>query len=790
MKNVKNLMLLLFFPIAVCAQYTIKGTVEDSNNIPISFANIYVQDATEKIVSGGVSDDDGVFEFSLNEGQYRLVVSFLGYKEASQTINVTSDLDLGAITLETDNVELAEVVVTQKKKIFERKIDRFVFNVENSPSLTGGIATDALKVTPGISLDDQGITLIGKSSLRVMVEGKLLNLSGVPLMDFLSSIPAGDIKSIEVITNPPAKYAVEGNSGLINIIYKRNKSDSWYNSTSGSFIRSLESQYSISNNLNYKKGKTSFILSLSAKQGDLLHREFSDSFQPDLETEVFNGFIKSQEGINGSLQYDYKVSNKVQIGVQYLGQFTKPSYFTEGSSSISRSLTTNEETINDIFSTDDRKNDVHSVNIFSEVKLDTIGSKISLNLAYFNYNSESALDVDSRNRADNILNFSNLNNSNQNLENSSVNLDFENPIKSTSLSYGVRFSNSVSKNDTDNFNTITGTPVFSENESDEFEFTEKNYAAYFNLKRNFGKKWSMQFGLRYEKTETEGVSFKLDRTDTNDYDKFFPTFYVSYKGNENNSYNFNYGKRISRPSFWALNPAPVFTSDITLNQGNPSLLPSFYDNLEFSHSYKDFLSTTIGFSRGTDGSAQVPVLNEAGQINYLNRNFYNINSFSISQNYQFNKISWFDTNFGFYLVYNDTEITDNDVSIEARNGWRLYGYNNNTFIFGKKKRFRFRTNFWFNTPFRTLYYDFDGNYKLDLSLNYNAKRWNFSMTFSDVFNSRQNDAFSFVNGITYRSASWYNNQNLRFSATYKIGSNLGLRSRRFGNRTERNRIGN
>jgi hypothetical protein len=151
--------------------------------------------------------------------------------------------------------QIQEVEIQAKKKLVERKIDRLVFNVENSISAIGGDALDALKITPGLRVHNDKISMIGKSGMSVMVDDKLIQLSGEDLINYLKTISSDNIKSIEVITTPPAKYDAEGNSGIVNIKLKKTKPNQWSASFKSSYIQSTYPKGSVGGNFNYKKNK-------------------------------------------------------------------------------------------------------------------------------------------------------------------------------------------------------------------------------------------------------------------------------------------------------------------------------------------------------------------------------------------------------------------------------------------------------------------------------------------------------------------------------------------------------
>lgn len=182
----------------------------DASNQAIAFANIVLTDGKNQMQQGTITDDKGRFQLTIKKGKYQLQISFLGYKNWTSDIELNSDKDLGAIVLEESANKLSEVEITAKKPLIERKVDRLVFNVENSIAASGGNALDALSYTPRITIRNNQIRMIGKGNIAVMINDKLVQLSGEELSNYLKTLASDNIKSIEVISNPPAKYSAEG----------------------------------------------------------------------------------------------------------------------------------------------------------------------------------------------------------------------------------------------------------------------------------------------------------------------------------------------------------------------------------------------------------------------------------------------------------------------------------------------------------------------------------------------------------------------------------------------------
>ncbi|OUD36895.1 carboxypeptidase-like regulatory domain-containing protein, partial [Flavobacterium psychrophilum] len=195
------------------SQVTISGQIKDKKNKPIEFLEIQLQNNDSIIVKSELTNVDGKFTILTEKGEYQLIIKQLGKVLQKQKITAKQDTYIGVIQIIETQQQLEEVIIASKKKLIERKVDRLIFNVENSISASGGDAIDALKITPSIRVQNDKITMIGKSGMSIMIDDKLIQLSGYDLVNFLKTISSDNIKNIEVITTPPAKYSAEGNSG-------------------------------------------------------------------------------------------------------------------------------------------------------------------------------------------------------------------------------------------------------------------------------------------------------------------------------------------------------------------------------------------------------------------------------------------------------------------------------------------------------------------------------------------------------------------------------------------------
>jgi hypothetical protein len=239
----------------------ITGTVLDtSSNVPVEFATVVLKDAkTDKEVNGTLTDADGNFKLTeIPTGTYTLVLSFIGYETKTVSgIELTPrkpDEDLGVIYMSSTSVTLEEVEVKGEASAFENRIDKLVYNADKDITTLGGDATDVLQRVPLLSVDVEGnVSLRGSSNIQVLINGKPSTIfTSGDLANALRTIPADQIKSVEVITTPSAKYDGEGTAGIINIITKKKSIDGFTGSVSLS-AGTRTNRGSL--NLNYAKGR-------------------------------------------------------------------------------------------------------------------------------------------------------------------------------------------------------------------------------------------------------------------------------------------------------------------------------------------------------------------------------------------------------------------------------------------------------------------------------------------------------------------------------------------------------
>lgn len=795
--NNKICFFFLLIPLFAISQIKLSGSVIDDIG-PTAFANVVLMDQGGNIIAGTITQEDGVFQMKVTQGgSYILTISFVGLEDWSKEIVLNKDTKLEPILLKQTENNLDEVLLVAKKKLIERKVDRIVFNVENNVSASGGDAIDALSIAPGVRINDNEITMIGKSGMKILIDDRIIQLSGEELVNFLKTIPSDAIKKIEVITNPPAKYEAEGNSGLINIVYKKGDRNSWNNSVSINYVQADFANYRLNNNFSYQKNKLGLLFSVGGKAGNIGVVEDVDVFFPEGVWQTKTNRKDAQDNLSGRLTLDYEVSENSTIGVQYLGNIGTPDIQDKSNVSIfNRTNTLDSLLITNGMSARDLKN--HSVNTHFISTLDSLGRKISLDLDYFNYTSDWDRDFRTESYSSNNVflntNFSANSLASQNVNNYSARIDVEHPLKIISLSYGAKISFINNNNSTRFFDTLSGTPILDPQQTDEFEYKEKTQAVYINSHKNIGEKWEVQLGLRLENTDTEGISITLDQTNTNNYTQLFPTFYLSYKMNDVNSFSFNYGRRINRPNYSLLNPFRWYINSQSYGEGNPFLEPSFSNNFEFNHIYKGKLTTNIYASTTQDGFGLVTVINEnTNEQIYTRQNFYKQYDYGISESYTFNKIDWWQShnNIGLYYVKSTfSSITLNTPELDQLS---YYLQTNNVFLLNKSKTLKAQVNYWYNSSNSSNLFENSASYKLDVAIKYSMLNNSLQVSLGgyDLFRSSRPDMVTNTDGIRQNYNFNFSNRFFRASLTYTFGNKkIRVKAREFGNKDEKRRANN
>ena len=781
----------------------INGKVVDSTGKPIEFANVVIKDQNGKIVEGTITDQKGIFRLKAKEGTYKLTISFLGYENWDKEMIIDKNQDLGIIALTESKSDLGEVIVTAEKPVIEKKVDRLVFNVEHSISASSGTVLDALRKTPGVAVDQDGaISMIGKGGVSVLIDDRMLQLSGEDLTNFLQSIASDDVKSIEVITTPPAKYEAEGAGGLINIQYKKGRRNAWNNSLRAAYTQATYPSYSLGNAFSYSKNKLKVLISADGKIGSKARTTTYTIDFPDEPRLGDRDIKKTSRSFSGRFGLDYDLSKKASLGLLYSG------VFREGNGNTKNKIydgvnTITKDTLSIISnSSDEETTNNHSVNLHYLQRLDSIGNKFSMDLDYFTYSTDQDKDLASttfstdatkknQTKLDEILNVGD-----QRIENYSAKIDAERPTSWAKISYGAKTSFTRTNN-------LINYQYYSNSKSsdilkldstqiDRFIYTENTQAAYIDFAKELGKKWTFKLGLRAEYTQTTTDSQEnKEKNQKRKYLQWFPILYAFRTINDRHSLNLNYNRRINRPEFLYLDPFRRYLSNVSYAVGNPFLQPSFTDKIELSHTYQNQLISTLSFSKTTDGFDQLPMIdNMTKEEIYNEQNYYTLYQYGLSESYAFHPFSWWSSQNQAQLFYSKYKI-DPEVNAVEQNGFNIYLSTNNSFTLNKRKTIQGEINFvWEYFESYAAINRYKPYYNLDLGLRLFLwnKKWQCLVVLNDALKTLVYHTAISTNDIRQEVINYLDSRQITLSLNYTFGNKtISVKEREVGNKEENNR---
>ncbi|MNK18729.1 hypothetical protein D3C87_369400 [compost metagenome] len=781
---------------ALNAQVKISGKVVTLEQNPLEYAEVALFSEKALPLITRLTNENGEFMIEFQKGVYRLEVRQFKQILYTRQVDLNSDVEAGIITLDATST-LGTVTISKKKELVERKIDRLVFNIENTISAVGGDALEALKITPGVSVRNENVTIIGKQSVRVLVDDKMLELGTEDLANFLRSIPADNIKNIEVITTPPAKYDAAGGSGLINIRLKKAQSDAWSLALGSSYLRrSTEGEAAVTSNFMYSRNKLSLSSSLNYRDGGEVFDYHDYNAFPDELWNTKQVFNRNFKRLNGVFGMQYSVTDNWNLGFQYIANLNKTHVNRKAKSSVYND--NKGVAFNDILAlnTADQKPEFNSVNLFNEFKLDSIGKKIILNLDYFKYSNDDTRPYEGTSVMNNpysIQYFKGINDNAQITNNYAGKIDIEVPTKFANWSTGAKISISNTENRISAFNSgLVNSPIMAMPQIDHrFTYNEDVQALYFSGNKKFKNNLEAQIGLRMEATQTKSFNGNSNQSLSYNYTKLFPTVNLAYAPAGNSIYRFSYGRRIARPNFAELNPNVTYITQFLTVEGNQVLRPYFIDNFEFIYSYKKLESKLYySIENNVFNQLGIPDVN-TNHIRLIYKNIFNLKRYGFSESFTFDKLSWWSSNNMLNVNYTTAETID--LSARGVNGFTSIVTTNNDFTLNKARTVLFNLSF---------DYYMTGTYGIDkikpftstsFTLQYLLlnKDLRINLKANDVFRTDRFRFSSIVNGVHRSSNYYFDSRLVQLSVNYKFGSKkVDVKKRRTGNEEERARTGN
>lgn len=596
----------------------ITGVVIVADGTKADGANVFLYRSKDSLlVKTSITDASGAFVLTnINIGNYFLQVKYNGYEELIiNPVNIDDSkpaFNLPQISLGKPVAnQLKEVVVSSRKSFVERKSDRVVVNPDALISNAGTTALEVLEKAPAVQIDADGnISLRGRPGVLVFIDDKPTYMSQQDLTAYLRSLPSGDIESIEIMTNPPARYDASGNSGVINIRLKKSKISGFNGAVNLGYGQGTYARSNNSFSLNYRINKLNFFTNLSSAinntyQDLTLKRQY---FSPSgILQSAFTqrSFIKRMpRGFNYKAGVDYYANKNLTMGIVITGVSNRNKEDIKNDAVISNG---NGDLINTVSAYAPRNRSFNNIgtNLNLAYKLDGKSKLLTVNADYLKYRSDqdnSLLNI-VYNPDQTIAGRTNLiSDLPASIEITTAQADYSQPLFKGTLEAGAKTSIIRTNNNALFYDEQAGGGFSLNTEfSNNFKYEENINAAYLTYSID-KKRFSSKVGLRYENTEIRGLQYgtpgKPDSSFKRTFNNLFPTFYLSYKIDtaENHLLNINFGRRINRPNYQDMNPFTYPLDRYTLYGGNPFLKPTFSYNTELSYTYKRNYTFSLQYS--------------------------------------------------------------------------------------------------------------------------------------------------------------------------------------------------
>ncbi len=582
------LLFLFFLPLLALSQsgsFTIQGQVVDQNQEPVPFSNVALHRNTDStMVTGAVTDAEGRFSIPAPPGQYYLMVSFISYQPKTVPVEVRNgNVNAGAIALRPERQILEEVVVSGERELMEMRLDKRIFNISQDISNIGVSATEVLDNIPSVTVDAEGnVSFRGSENVRILIDGRPSRLTSA---EALQQLQSDMIERIEVVTNPSSRYEAEGETGIINIILKKNRQQG----LNGSFTATAAypSLFRGSFNLNYRHNKINYFASYGANYRAMPSNGSSFQQFTGADTsfiyEQTRHRLRSGLGHNARLGADYFINEFNTLSASFFirssrGLNTNTVNYRDQEESLNGTLINlrtrteeeNERDLNTEYTLAYRRDFEQEGREFTaDARL--VHSREVEQAGYREWNPERTVDITQRS-------------DNQEWERNFIfQTDYVHPFGETGVfETGLRTAWRKLDNDfrvdqlsEEGWQTL---PAF----NNHFIYTENVHAAYIMAGREFNR-ISAQGGMRGEFSDVNTRLVRSNEVNPRQYFNLFPSANLAYKLNEPSSIQLSYSYRISRPSPRNLLPFANLSDPRVIWRGNPNLDPELTHSVEASY---------------------------------------------------------------------------------------------------------------------------------------------------------------------------------------------------------------
>jgi hypothetical protein len=748
----RTLLSMLFFLVSTCysfSQTTIEGMVTDSSRSPFAGANVLLYRLPDSaFIKGGITGIQGEYSFAgIKLGIYYLKVSAQGTTTVFQQVqaeNVT--VKVAAIQLLPEVKKLANITIVARKDLYEQKIDRLVINVGAQSINSGGTALEVLQRAPGVMVDNQTseIALMGKDGVQVYLDGKQTFMTPADVVAMLRAMPSDNIDKIEIITNPSAKYDAAGNSGIINIVRKKNNSFG----TNGQITATIGTGRYIKERaglqLNHRGKKISLFGSYNLVAGGDYWDFKKTGQQSDSSaanpTRLNYSAIQTDLKIentshNFKLGADAELSGRSSLGFVYTLLTDERSEDGPAISSFSRTENgpLHLRSVTDKTQQTDASNHLFNLNYSLQWKKHQAQFTADADYGYFkrdfgNYLS-TFTDISTEGPTPLPFGFLNAMPTTIIIKSAKADINWQ-PKKTVKYEAGVKMTNVSTANYLRIYEGDPGKELYNPALDNEFNYKEDVYAAYFNVSGKLNAKTEYQAGLRFEQTVSNANSVTLSEKQKRNYGNLFPSLFLRRNMNDKQSMAFSYSYRLDRPNYQDMNPGRRYIDPYSFVIGSPYLQPQYTHAVEWRYNHNKSFFVSVGVNIILDNMQNVNRFTDGNKFYRRKENIGKAQMFTLTSGYTENITKNWQVQLTALMYYNQLQLPFEGVFYKFKN---LAGRININSSIRFGKGWAYDMAFWYNTPKRRLLGIHQVESSLDMGIQKTfSSKWKFKLAAQDM----------------------------------------------------------
>jgi iron complex outermembrane recepter protein len=785
-KQGKIILIFLFFIISLTskAQYSISGQVVNKSNGPIEFVTVVLlKDSLE--AGSFITNSNGFYKIpNLERGNYSLNFSYLKYEKQRISFTLKEDTIIN-LQMINQSVKLDEITLLSKKPTIERDGDRFIFTPLKILT-EGSNALDLIRIAPLIKYNQANdvFSIIGKEGTIVYINNKRSEMPKEMIIQLLRSLPAENIKNIEIITNPGSEYAANTSGGIININIKRFLYEGWRGNLALQTVQGYYNTTILNGSVNYRKGKIALqIIPFINNSFNFSTSENTLSYKNGIRNTLHNRSKRTYLVLGGGLTLDYTINKKNFLS--YNGWFSNVNGKTN-ISNITDFSTIYKSAIDSIFSSPITGKDSYTYN-FGNINyhhdFDLTGkASIDFNLDYNNFRQEQNFDgtFNKLKPGGDIELTKYRNNLPQDFFNLSERAEYGLQLpKNARLTIGVQNSYTKVNNDLSYFNWIGSDLILDNNLSNNFRYKESYWSGYTSISKRFNKKWSTRFGIRVESTNYSTEKKNLNIKNDSSYINFFPSLSIGYVLNPNNQFGLSFSRKIIRPSWELLFPGRIYNNNNYFTENNPFLQPSLQYNSELSYTLNKMHSFILRYSHIKNNYANfiLPVTEDNVtklKNTYVNYGYVNTATFLLNLNKTYFK-GFHEVTITPTLSYRQFKAKNNLTNFTEIKNYYFDLVIDNTFYLSTKKKWTAFLTFNYTSKRKTISSAVLNDVSsITLIVRKVVKNFSFSLILDDIYNGSSKIKYDFYSNffLTQNIIDRNNyNQIISFRVRYQFGNN-------------------